>query len=191
LPLGDLGRLLAAHSARRYATQSDPLMDLLAGAIESPAGSTPDFKPARSVTPVDRVHESICTIARHEQFAHPADAADEIAVNGAAAEGWTRASLPTPASPRPIRKAPSSASSKALWPRSSPASITVRVSCSSISPPCERTCAGAGTDCAYGMRPSRTLATRDRARWRGGAAAELPVMRSRVDPPSPEACRLG
>jgi hypothetical protein len=36
--------------------------------------------------------------------------------------------------------------------------ITVRVSRSSISTPCERICAGAGTDCAYGMRPSRTLA---------------------------------
>jgi hypothetical protein len=40
-------------------------------------------------------------------------------------------------------KASSSASSKALWPRPSPASITVRVSPSSVSTPCERICAGA------------------------------------------------
>jgi len=41
----------------------------------------PTSSPARSVTPGDIVHESTCTIARHEQFAHPADA-------GATAEGW-------------------------------------------------------------------------------------------------------
>ena len=35
----------------------------------------PTSSPARSVTPGDIVHESTCTIARHEQFAHPADAA--------------------------------------------------------------------------------------------------------------------
>ena len=35
----------------------------------------PTSSPACSVTPGDIVHESTCTIARHEQFAHPADAA--------------------------------------------------------------------------------------------------------------------
>jgi hypothetical protein len=57
----------------------------------------------------------ICTIARHERLAHPADGPDEIsiAVNWAATEGWNPGLATTPASPRPIRKASSSASSTA------------------------------------------------------------------------------
>jgi hypothetical protein len=88
---------------------------------------------------------------------HPADAAGNLNCRerGDDPKAGTRASPTTPASPRPIRKASSSASSKALRPRPSPASITVRVSPSSVSGSCERICAGAGTDCSYGMRPSR------------------------------------
>jgi hypothetical protein len=114
-----------------------------------------------------------------------------IAVNGATAEGWNLGLADDACFAAAIRKASSSASSKALWPRSSPASITVRVSRSSISTPCERICAGAGTAAHIKCGHRARWPTRDRARWRAGAAAELPVMRSRVDPTSPEACRLG
>jgi hypothetical protein len=81
-----------------------------------------------------------------------------IAVNGATAEGWNPGLADdayfTAADPEGFFIG----ELKAPWPRPSPASITVRVSRSSISTPCERICAGAGTDCAYGMRPSRTPA---------------------------------
>jgi hypothetical protein len=128
------------------------------------------------------VHESICRIVRHERFAHPADAAGRNLDSRelGAAEGWNPGFADDACF--------AAADPEGFFIGELDGAPAATVSCVNYGASfaflgfyiVREDLRGRGYGLRYGTQPSRMLPTRDRARWRGSAAAELQNVRLRT-----------